>query len=226
MKKNILTFLIVVFGILLFHIVSTLTVARGDIVRVGVIDGPLSRKIAVTNNIEHTYNLIYSNGDNHGDMVIETIKSQAPKSEIYYAQGMDGNMGNVERIIDAVYWLQKQKVDVVCLSFTAMSDNSDLYNAIKELTDAGVVVLAACLNYSDVLTYPAAYKNVISVSNINHPTATICITDKQKKEAIKNSTKWNDCSTSALTAFIVGHIADEKAAGIFDENAFIKKHNS
>ena len=51
MKKNILTFLIVVFGILLFHIVSTLTVARGDIVRVGVIDGPLSRKIAVTNNI-------------------------------------------------------------------------------------------------------------------------------------------------------------------------------
>lgn len=176
--------------------------------------------------MKNTFNLKTLEKNNHGDMVVDILKKQATNIDLYYACAINhDDSGEISDVIAGLKYLKNEGVDIVCLSFTTMNNDEKLHSAIKELTNEGIIVVAACLNYSDATTYPASYPEVLSVSNCDYNDANIRITDIKTKNILRNY-KWNDCSTSALTAFIAGQLAKELSHNSLAINTFIKKYNS
>jgi len=130
---------------------------------------------------------------------------------------------DVSSIIDSLNWLNENNVDIICMSITSLNDNLELRNIIKETLDKDIVIVAACLNYSTVATYPAAYKNVISVSNCYNENATISITNSKLKDKFKKS-QWQECSTSILTAYVTGDISKQMSCDNFNITTYINNH--
>ena len=175
--------------------------------KVGIVDTCLNVESISNYDIEDSYNLMTNIINNHGDMVVDTFRSRNKNSKLYYACAMDENgLGSINDIVDSLKWLEQQNVDIICLSLTTLTNDDLLRQTIQQLIEKGVVIVAACLNYSDATTFPASYPGVVSVSNCENNKATISITDKTTKDMLL-SYKWNDCSTSSLTAFITGEIS-------------------
>ena len=140
-------------------------------------------------------------------MIVDIFRNQDKNGELYYACAMDENgVGTINDIVDSIKWLEKQDVDIICLSLTTLTDDELLRETISQLVEKDVVIVAACLNYSDTESFPASYAGVVSVANCRNDNAMISITDKKTKEKLL-SYKWNDCSTSSLTAFITGNLS-------------------
>ena len=225
MKKllSLLSLLALVFIII---ICSVSNFSHKRVVKVGVVDSYLSAKTLDRYSIKNTFNLKISEKSNHGDMVVDILKKQAANIDLYYACAINhDDSGEIADVIAGLKYLKNEEVDVVCLSFTTMNDDAKLHNTIKELTNEGIIVVAACLNYSDTATYPASYPEVLSVSNCDYNDANIRITDVKTKNILRTY-KWNDCSTSALTAFITGQIAKKLSYEALNINSFVEKYNS
>lgn len=216
------TFFIV--GLLTFWGIKSTNVKH---VKIGVIDTNLSE------NYKQEYNVNFFIQDTnnstttstHADMVVDTIKSRDAYCEIYLANVLNGkNTSDIDDVIKALEWLKQQEVDIICMSFTAFEDNEGLRRIINELTKSGILIVTSCLNYSNIITYPACYDGVISVANCNYELASISVTSRKIKDELK-ATKWQECSTSILTAYIVGELSRDMSNGKLYLDKFVSKYN-
>lgn len=230
MKRNriILIAIILVLLIVMFIIVSnTLSNSRRFTVKVGIIDTNLSKDYASQNNRPSIMaNMVNTNKENtHADMIVDTIKSRDSNCEIYLANVLnEKNTGDIDDVIKALEWLKEKEVDIICMSLTTFEDNEELRRTINELIKSDTLIVASCLNYSNAITFPACYDGVISVANCINEQASISITSKDIKDELK-ATKWKECSTSILTAYITGEISKDISEGRFNLDKFILKYN-
>jgi hypothetical protein len=86
----------------------------------------------------------------------------------FYADAGGQPISDTVEMLQALHWLKKNSVAVVNLSFAGPEDDL-LHHAVKELTRAGVVVVAAAGNEGPAAppSYPAAYPEVIAVTAVD-----------------------------------------------------------
>ena len=220
----ILIFMIVV---LLVLVIINLIEDEARQLKIGVVDTNMSGDYVLQYNI---YNIMnnseeQSNNVTHADMVVDIIKEQDDNCQVYLANVLrEDSTGDITDVINAIYWLEENEVDIICMSLTTFEDNEQLQIAIRDVQAKGIIVVAACLNYSNEITYPAMYHNVISVANCSNENASICVLDKAVKDKLKSS-KWGECSTSALTAYITGEISKQMSKSKFKIDDIIEKYN-
>jgi len=227
-KTKRIILILVVLAIITISIILIFTTVfkKQETITIGVIDSNMSQEYISKYNITtimNNNNQIY-NSPTHADMVVDVIKNTNNNCEVLLANVINDNMTcDVSSIIDSLNWLNENNVDIICMSITSLNDNLELRNIIKETLDKDIVIVAACLNYSTVATYPAAYKNVISVSNCYNENATISITNSKLKDKFKKS-QWQECSTSILTAYVTGDISKQMSCDNFNITTYINNH--
>lgn len=208
-------------------LIFTAILKKQETITIGVIDSNMSQEYISKYNITtimNDNNQIY-NTPTHADMVVDVIKNTDNNCEILLANVINNNMTcDVSSIIDSLNWLNENNVDIICMSVTTLNDTQELRNIIKETLDKDIVIVAACLNYSTIETYPASYNNVISVSNCYNENATISITDSKLKDKFKRS-QWQECSTSILTAYVTGDISKQMSCDNFNITTYINSYN-
>lgn len=192
-------------SIVLTILLSTSLVSCGKsdkVIKVGVIDGYISKETIEKFDIKETLELKSSeNTENgHGLMVLDIISSSCNNIEIYYVSVLNNeNVSEISNICEALEWLETKDVDIINMSFATRENNEVLEQQVKELIQDEVVVVAACINYSNEVSYPAMYDGVISVSNCKNDTATICV-GKKEKDSISQKIDYA-INTSSLTAY-------------------------
>ena len=87
--------------------------------------------------------------------------------ELYSARVLDeNNSAPTSRVIEAIYWAIDHNVNIINMSFGMKEDSQALHNAIKDAYNAGILLIAAAGNTSQV-EYPAAYGEVVAVGAVD-----------------------------------------------------------
>lgn len=171
-------------------------------VKVGIIDSVVTESDISSYNIHNILELVKEDvvTNDHGHMVLDIISSNCDNIEIYYVAALDNdNNASITEICSAIEYLETQNVDVINMSFTTLTNDCELKCVVERVLDKGTKIVAACLNYSDEICYPAYYDGVISVSNVLSSNSDISFSVEEKKQIAK-STGFN-ASSSALTAY-------------------------
>jgi Subtilase family len=86
----------------------------------------------------------------------------------FYADSDGEPISDTVEMLKALHWLKKSGVAVANLSFSGPADDA-LHHAVRELTKAGIVVIAAAGNDGPGAPpgYPAAYEEVIAVTAVD-----------------------------------------------------------
>jgi subtilase family protein len=86
----------------------------------------------------------------------------------FFADADGQAMSDTAQMLQALHWLKRSGVTVVNLSF-AGPDDELLHHAVRELTKAGIVAVAAAGNEGPAAppSYPAAYREVIAVTAVD-----------------------------------------------------------
>jgi hypothetical protein len=79
----------------------------------------------------------------HGDRVVELAMHVAPQCELHIGKVWDGRSTNWRQYERALRWALESKADVVNLSFAAFDVSQTLKDLIRDLDDAGCIVVAA-----------------------------------------------------------------------------------
>ena len=115
---------------------------------------------------------VYDLVSGHSTHVTGTIHEIAPEAELLIAKvlSFDG-FGTNRGVADGVRWCYANGAQVINLSLGG-SHSLDLQMAVKDVTDAGVLVVSAVGNngnYPDVdnIKFPAKYPNVIAVGSLD-----------------------------------------------------------
>ena len=114
---------------------------------------------------------------NPADLQIDTYRSQRrggkgitginTNVELYSARVLDeNNSAPTSRVIEAIYWAIDHNVNIINMSFGMKEDSQALHNAIKDAYNAGILLIAAAGNTSQV-EYPAAYEEVVAVGAVD-----------------------------------------------------------
>ena len=127
---------------------------------------------------EEEMNPLFMDGTGHGNSVAgliaaeengEGITGVAPGSEIYsYRVLDDDNCAPVSRVVEAIYMAIDRKVDIINMSFGADMYSEALAQAVKDASDAGILVIAAAGNTGEKgVQYPAALEDVMAVGSVD-----------------------------------------------------------
>jgi subtilisin family serine protease len=103
----------------------------------------------------------------HGTMVAGLVRLVAPTATIMPLKAFrpDGTSTTFE-ILRAIYYATDNGADVINMSFSLATANSELKRAIDYATSRGVVAVASAGNTGNrVVVYPAAWPNVIGVAS-------------------------------------------------------------
>jgi len=114
----------------------------------------------------------------HGTSVASIIASKGLSSdvqginsnvELYSARILDENLqAPISRVVEAIYWAIEKDVDIINISFGTPNYSKALETAIKAATERDILIIAAAGNHgNEVVNYPAAFEEVISVGSIN-----------------------------------------------------------
>lgn len=114
----------------------------------------------------------------HGTGVASIIASKGLNSdvrgvnnnvELYSARVLDENLqAPVSRVVEAIYWAIEKDVDIINISFGTEKYSEALKSAIEAATDKDILIVAAAGNNgNEVVNYPAAFEEVLSVGAIN-----------------------------------------------------------
>jgi subtilisin family serine protease len=89
-------------------------------------------------------------------------------ANVFYADGDGQPVTDSVRLLQALHWLKRNGVAVANLSFAGPPDEV-VHRGLKELTKAGIVVVAAAGNEGPAAppSYPAAYDEVIAVTAVD-----------------------------------------------------------
>lgn len=98
------------------------------------------------------------------------IVGVAPHAELHIAKILgDNGSGDINAIIQGIRWAIAQGVDVINMSLgTSVEPPQELHNAIKEATNAGIVIIAATGNEDSAVCWPAKFPETIAVSAIDN----------------------------------------------------------
>ena len=127
---------------------------------------------------EEEMNPLFMDGTGHGNSVAgliaaeengEGITGVAPDAEIYsYRVLDDDNCAPVSRVVEAIYMAVDRKVDIINMSFGVDTYSEALAQAVKDASDAGILVIAAAGNTGEKgVQYPAALDDVMAVGSVD-----------------------------------------------------------
>jgi hypothetical protein len=123
--------------------------------------------------------------DQHGTGVLSLLAGDADSgtpglipdasyviANAFFADADGQPMSDTAQMLQALNWLNQSGVEVVNLSF-AGPDDELLHHAVRELTKAGTVVVAAAGNEGPAAppSYPAGYQEVIAVTAVDRTLA-------------------------------------------------------
>ncbi|MEH7708082.1 S8 family peptidase [Bacillus toyonensis] len=159
---------------------------KGSNIKIGIIDSGIDithEDIKITDgiNIIDT-NSNYTDEFGHGTRVAGVIAAldnnkgvlgMAPLSKIYAIKVLDSRgKGSISNVISGIEWAIDNKLDIVNLSLQTIINNNALEEVVKKAHEQGIILVAAAGNkghngIQETITYPAAYKEVISVGAID-----------------------------------------------------------
>lgn len=224
MRRKIIQILIIFFIICIFFLFSWSASRERKTVKIGIIDSYIQTQTLESMNITHVnYTNINKQTSNiHEKVTLKIIQSKCKNSEIYYASVLDeNNTSSIENIVSALNWCIENKVDVICMSFATLTDDSLLKDAINKALSKNIIITASCINLSDKKYYPAMYDGVISVSEGLNKNATIIMKNK-KISVMIDGKKLQKTGTSVSNAYVCGYISDEISKGNEDIKGIIK----
>ncbi len=121
---------------------------------------------------------LFMDGTGHGNSVAgliaaeengEGITGVAPDAEIYsYRVLDDDNCAPVSRVVEAIYMAVDRKADIINMSFGVDTYSEALAQAVKDASDAGILVIAAAGNTGEKgVQYPAALEETMAVGSVD-----------------------------------------------------------
>ncbi len=154
--------------------------------KVGVVDTGFDRAHPAFAGVRYQYKEFLPEGsarasDRHGTGVLSLLAGNPSTgtpglipdasyvfANAFFADAEGQPMSDTAQMLQALHWLKRSGVAVVNLSF-AGPDDELLHHAVRELTKAGVVVVAAAGNEGPAAppSYPAAYQEVIAVTAVD-----------------------------------------------------------
>lgn len=158
----------------------------GKGVKIAIIDSGINSKhpdLKVAGGISKVENSsAFTDGNGHGTHVAGVIGALnnsigtvgvAPDAQLYSVKVLTSKgVGTLEGVVAGIQWAIDQKVDIINMSLTTVTDDQSLRNITKKAYDAGILIVAASGNeresglYSDVL-YPARFPSVIAVGSVS-----------------------------------------------------------
>lgn len=141
---------------------ESLKISTGAGVKIGLIDTGVREDITIqkTYNFSSSKNIYDSYGSGSTQALL--IQDVAPISEIYsYKVGEEG-LASDEAIEQAIMQSISDEVDILCISLENVVVTDNISLLIKQLTDAGAIVLSAASNGSSSL-YIDQLDQVVSV---------------------------------------------------------------
>lgn len=212
MGKSSLAVLKILVLMLLFILSSCANMKQENDLKIGIIDSSISEEVNDRYKIQEKNSLLKENTQNdisHGEITLEIISNQVPTADIYYVEVLSESLkGDIENVVKGIEWCIEKKVDMICMSFATIKDDEELKNVVQRAIEAGIDVVAATVNYSDVVCYPAMYDGVISVSVGFNKNATLIFENVPLKVKAGNK-KLELKGTSVYTAYACGKIAKE-----------------
>lgn len=103
----------------------------------------------------------------HGSEIAKIISSFSPSINLIPIKVINNNgEGNIKSLIEGINIAIQSKVNVINLSLQINDDIDDLHNVIKKAYKNNITVVASTGNNGvNILSYPAKYKEVISVGS-------------------------------------------------------------
>ena len=103
----------------------------------------------------------------HGTMVAGLVHLVAPGAMIMPLKAFQANgTGYTSDILRAIYWASHHNASVINMSFTLAAYSKEAKNAVNYATTNGAICVAAAGNQGQqMLTYPAAYPNVMGIAS-------------------------------------------------------------
>jgi hypothetical protein len=155
-------------------------------VKVGIVDTGFDQTHPAFAGVRYQYKEFLPEGsarasDQHGTGVLSLLAGNPgtgtpgliPDASYAFANAFfadaDGQpMSDTAHMLQALHWLKRSGASVVNLSFAGPEDEL-LHHAVRELTAAGIVVVAAAGNEGPAAppSYPAAYAEVIAVTAVD-----------------------------------------------------------
>jgi subtilisin family serine protease len=151
-----------------------------DPVKVGIIDTGISNKhpdlLANVKGGVNTINPTKSwNDDNgHGSHVAGIVAAlnnnigvvgAAPAADLYAIKVLNASgSGYLSDVIEGIQWAITNHMQVINMSLGTTSDIQSFHEAVAAAKEAGIVVVAAAGNSGNLVSFPAAYSEVIAVS--------------------------------------------------------------
>ncbi|KAA0560774.1 S8 family serine peptidase [Bacillus sp. CH30_1T] len=92
-----------------------------------------------------------------------------PQVNLYSVKVVDENgRGKLEDLIEGIEWCIDQNVDIINISLGRSHGNKSLEAVVEKAIENGIVIVASSgNNFNEDSDYPAAYKNVISVTTVD-----------------------------------------------------------
>jgi minor extracellular protease Epr len=173
------------FGSVLINWQPRLAACARD-VKVGVIDTGFDQAHPAFAGLRYQYKEFLPDGtgrasDQHGTGVLSLLAGNLNTgtpglipdasyavANAFFADADGQPMSDTTQMLQALHWLKRSGVSVVNLSF-AGPDDELMHHAVRELTKAGIVVVAAAGNEGPAAppSYPAAYEEVIAVTAVD-----------------------------------------------------------
>jgi subtilisin len=163
--------------------------AKGETVKVAILDTGISRHDDLQINVKGGINFSSSDSKDyedrvgHGTHVAGIIAAAdndigvvgvAPRTEIYAVKVLgDNGSGSFEMIAKGIDWAVENGMDVISMSLGCNYGNDTLHDAIKRAYQKNITLVAAAGNDGDEykehdnIDYPARYPEVIAVAAIN-----------------------------------------------------------
>lgn len=124
---------------------------------------------------------IYDDMTGHGTAIAGIIAGKSVEGreakginsnvELYSIKVLDGeNSAPLNRLVEGIYKAIEYDVDIINLSLGTTVNSKILHKAIKDASNAGILIVAAAGNRGEsdgIVEYPAAYKEVLSVGAID-----------------------------------------------------------
>lgn len=113
-----------------------------------------------------------SDGMTHGTVCYNILNEYTNYLEghsLLYINIMNDRQLDIDDFILAMEFCLNSKIDILCLSIgtTMPSTAGKIYSVIKKLSEKGVFIIAASSN-SNLVTYPAVFKEVLGVMALPH----------------------------------------------------------
>lgn len=227
MRKIICTFMIFILVLFSCYYVAE---EENSSVKIGIIDSVLSEQVLSEYRPEKYIEISdYTTSINnvHGAYSLSIISNNTIDAEIIYISVLDENsIGQISDVAKAIDICISEHVDIICMAFSTLEDNNEVHDAIKMAYGNGIIVIAATINYSNVICYPAMYEEVISVSVGFNEKADIILKNNCLSVEIL-SEHFDLKGTSPYTAYVSAIIANTfDFTAILDENQLkkIKKY--